>query len=382
MASKNNKYQINSKSLHMMDYLRYYIVSLMMLIGIVGCLLGGYWLWAGISTYGVLFILALLSKPDHQPRVINHPLIADIPLYLHLILLMALFAAFSWRVGVGIGVPAGWPTVIALIGGIASLVWLSAAPNVPVMHELWHRRDTFSRYAGKFMTAFLADLHRDIPHTDTHHLHLGTPEDADTAYRGENVYHFMWRCTVHNYQTLWANEKKRRIALDMPFFNLKNLILWEIGIALLIPVTAGLIGGWKAAALVFLVQVITKFVVEALNYLQHYGLLRVPGSAIEVQHAWNHLNWWDRVVGYEITNHINHHRDGFLRFDQLIPDPDAPQMPNVFVCILCAFIPPLWFNLIAKPRLKNWDLHFANAAERQLAKDANRRAAWPDWLTE
>ena len=185
-----------------------------------------------------------------------------------------------------------------------------------------------------------------------------------------------------NYQTLWASERRRRIALDMPFFSIKNLTLWEMGSALLIPLVAGLIGGWLAALLVFVAQVLSKFAVEALNYLQHDGLLRAPGSLIEIQHAWNHLNWWDRVVGYEITNHIDHHRDGFLRFDQLKPRPEAPQMPNVFVCIISAFIPPIWFKAIAMPRLKNWDLNFANAAERTLAKEANRRAGWPDWLAE
>ncbi len=366
----------------MVDYLRYYVVSLMMVAGIAGFMMGGYWMWAGIGTYAVLFVLALLAGPDHRLRSIKHPWLADIPLYLHMLLLMALYAVFAWRVGTDVGVAPGWPMVVALVGGIASLVWLSVAPNVPVAHELMHRRDIFSRGLAKLMCAFFADPHRDIPHTDTHHLHFDTPEDADTAYRGENVYSFMWRCTKHNYKTLWANERKSRLATGTPFFSVKNTVLWEVGLTLAIPLCAALIGGWFAAFLVFVAQIISKFALEALNYLQHYGLVRVPGSAVEVQHTWNHLNWWDRVVGYEITNHIDHHRDGFLRFDQLRPHPDAPQMPNIFVCAISAFIPPLWFKAIAMPRLKNWDLRFASASERTLAREANRRAGWPDWLAD
>ncbi len=163
---------------------------------------------------------------------------------------------------------------------------------------------------------------------------------------------------------------------------MKNMIIWEVILTLLIPFGAYFLGGWKAAALVFVTQIVGKFILEALNYLQHYGLIRVPGAPVEVQHTWNHLNWWDRVVGYEITNHIDHHRDGFMRFDELRPHPDAPQMPNIFVCAISAFIPPLWFKFIAKPRLKNWDLKFASPAERALAREANRRAGWPDWLAE
>ena len=43
----------------MFDYLRYYIVSLMVIIGIAGFVVGGYWMFAGIGTYVALFVLAL-----------------------------------------------------------------------------------------------------------------------------------------------------------------------------------------------------------------------------------------------------------------------------------------------------------------------------------
>jgi alkane 1-monooxygenase len=65
--------------------------------------------------------------------------------------MFALFGAFAWRVGVGIGVPEGWPTVLAIIGGMAGLIWLSVAPNVPIAHELMHRRDGFSRGLAMLM---------------------------------------------------------------------------------------------------------------------------------------------------------------------------------------------------------------------------------------
>jgi len=57
-------------------------------------------------------------------------------------------------------------------------------------------------------------------------------------------------------------------------------------------------------------------------------------------------------------------------------------MPNVFACFLAALIPPIWFKWIIKPALKKWDLQYANAAERQLAAEQNRRAGWEDWFNE
>ena len=86
-------------------------------------------------------------------------------------------------------------------------------------------------------------------------------------------------------------------------------------------------------------------------------------------------------MGYEITTHIDHHKNGDLRFDQLKPYPDAPQMPSVFLCALMAFIPPLWRRFV-QPRLRIWDEQFATAPERELARQANLRAGWPDWTAE
>ena len=48
---------------------------------------------------------------------------------------------------------------------------------------------------------------------------------------------------------------------------------------------------------------------------------------------------------------------------------------------IAAFFPPIW-NRVIQPRLKDWDLNHANADERALAREANRRAGWPDWLGE
>jgi hypothetical protein len=55
-------------------------------------------------------------------------------------------------------------------------------------------------------------------------------------------------------------------------------------------------------------------------------------------------------------------------------------MPSLFVCFLLGLIPPLWFNLVAKPKLKDWDERYATPNERKLAMAANERAGWENWL--
>lgn len=57
-------------------------------------------------------------------------------------------------------------------------------------------------------------------------------------------------------------------------------------------------------------------------------------------------------------------------------------MPSIFLCFLCGLIPPLWFKYIAKPKLKDWDLNYATDSEKKLARAANKKAGWPDWLAD
>ena len=117
----------------------------------------------------------------------------------------------------------------------------------------------------------------------------------------------------------------------------------------------------------------------ALSYSQHYGLTRVPDSPVAIHHAWNHLYPLTRGGMFEITTHSEHHRNVDVRYWQLTPYPDAPQMPGAWFCILLALVPPLWVKTV-QPRLQHWDQHHANEAEKALARQANLAAGWPNWL--
>ena len=57
-------------------------------------------------------------------------------------------------------------------------------------------------------------------------------------------------------------------------------------------------------------------------------------------------------------------------------------MPSLFLCFLLGLVPPLWENLVAKPKLKDWDLQYATPGERKLAMEANKNAGWPQWIPE
>ncbi len=363
-----------------MDQWRYHLGPLTTLGGVVGFLLGGNWVWLGVAGFPLLMALDLLLPPDHARRNMRSGFAADLPLYLHALFLLLLYPAFLYSVMAGInpltGPGSGWQ----IAGSIATIGWLSAVPNVPVVHEFWHRRNRFQQRLGYLCNIFFMDLNRDIGHVKTHHLFLDTARDSDTAERGENVYRFVVRATMGGYLDAIHVEAEGLRRRGLSPWNWRNRGYQQLALLIGIPSACAVLGGTMAAVICIGAMLMGKVLAESFNYHQHYGLVRAPDGPIQKHHAWNHLGAVVRPLGFEITNHINHHLDSYTPYHELQPEPEAPQMPSLFLCFVLGFIPPLYFAYIARPRLKDWDRRFATDAERELAMLANQKAGWPNWL--
>ncbi len=363
-----------------MDTIRYYLAPLTTFIGAVGLYLGGPFVWMGISVLPVLLLLDVVLPRDTATRKVTSPLLADMTLYLHVVLMFALYAAFLTSVMSGAIDLAGsqWQA----IGALLSIGWLSAVPTLPIAHELMHRRHWFPRWTSRILGIFYLDPNRDIGHVMTHHIHLDTPKDADTARRGETIYTFVFRASLGSYLDAIHTEAENLRRYGLSPWNWRNRTYQQVLMIAVLPAISWYVGGGAAALVTIGAMAMGKALVEAFNYFQHYGLVRVGGSEVLKHHAWNHLGAIVRPIGMEITNHINHHLDGYTRYYNLKPEPDAPQMPSLFLCFVTGLIPPVWMNLIAKPRLMEWDRRHASSAERELAASANARAGWQNWLAE
>lgn len=361
-----------------MDTLRYWlVVPTTTLAGVLGFALGGPWVWLGIATFPVLFVLDVLLPRDLALRRIGSPWLVDAALYANCLLLLATYVAFVLSVADGAislnSTAGGW----SIAGSVASLAWLSAVPNLPVAHELMHRRHWFPRRVAQLVSTFYGDPNRDIAHVKGHHLDLDTPADSDTAYRGELIYPFIFRASYGAYAEAVKGEAQRLRRMGLSPWHWSNRTYQQVVLLAALPGLCGYFAGAWAAGVALLSMLIAKALVEAFNYFQHYGLQRVPGAPIAKHHAWNHLGMIVRPLGVEITNHINHHVDGHTPFYVLKPEPEAPQMPSLFICFITGILlPPVWFSLIAKPRLAQWDSQYASDAERKLAVAANQRAGW------
>jgi len=357
-----------------MDYLRYYLGVLMQLTGIAGILAGGGWAWLGVAQLPLFAILDPLIGEDERERKVASDALMDVPVVICSLLGPVVVAVLAWKVG------RGGLTGAEIAGMIASGAWLAVIPVVPALHELYHKRVPWKYALGTYAQMPYMDCTRSVAHMMGHHLYVGTPKDADTPIRGENMYGFLFRTIRGNFAELHQMESDAARKWGRSIWSWKGRFAKAIAAYVVFMVAMVVIGGWAGAAAAFAATSIARLWVEAFNYLQHCGLIRAEGEAVGPRHVWNHLSTITRAAAFEITNHCEHHLDAYVPYYRMHPDTDGPRMPSGFVCFMAALVPPLWNRLVLWPRLRDWDLHHATPAERQLAREANRRAGWPDWI--
>jgi alkane 1-monooxygenase len=135
---------------------------------------------------------------------------------------------------------------------------------------------------------------------------------------------------------------------------------------LVVLVIAYLVSGWAGVAMATGVGLFGKFILEVVNYMEHYGLVRDPRQPVQPRHSWNSNKRISCWAMFNLPRHSHHHAQGAVPFEKLKPMPDAPQMISGYISTIgIALIPPLWFKLMA-PKLKEWDEDHANDRERKI----------------
>jgi alkane 1-monooxygenase/p-cymene monooxygenase len=360
----------------MAQYLMYYLPILVQLVTAAGILHGGAWVWFGILSFPLMAIVDSILPRDYSPRRITSHFWANLPVWICTLLVPLLYVVAAVHIRQG-DVPAS-----EVVGMILSLGWLSVVPLVPASHELYHQRGALRRFVGRYAQICYLDATREIMHVVGHHIDVGTPRDGDTAVRGTSLYAFTGKAVIDSSLGCWKMESD---ALEK-----RGKGRWSIGHRLYKAILAQVlfqsllfaIGGGLAVIVALGGMIVARFWIESFNYFQHYGLIRVEGTPITRRHVWNHLGFIGRLMGFEITNHADHHLDSYASYYKLVPDRNSIPMPSVFVCFLASLIPPIWDNLIIRPALKRWDLEFASPEERKLARAQNLAAGWPDWFDD
>jgi p-cymene monooxygenase len=358
----------------MWEYIKYYLAPLVQGLAIWGFIQGGNYVWIALASFPGIAILDALLPYDMSERKMTSHFWAYVPVWLATLLGPVLYAALAWSSG------HHHLTVLQMVAGVVGVAWLSVVPGVPATHELYHSRGQLARFFGRYGQIVFLDTMRMEVHVVGHHRDVGTVEDIDTAARGVTLYRFVTESMVGSVAQELKLDAESLSRRGYARYGIRHSVWRALLTTALFLGAMYWIGGPLAAGLALGSMVIARFWVEAFNYYQHFGQVRVHGTPIKKHHVWNHYGTLSRLVAFEITNHADHHLNSYIPYYKLVPDRQAILMPSIIVCFLSGFIPPLWFNRIIKPALHRWDLEFASPAERQLAIAQNQSAGWPDWF--
>jgi alkane 1-monooxygenase len=258
-------------------------------------------------------------------------LVAYAPLHLALI---------AWGAAVvGAGTLAPWQAV----GLTLSIGLVTGSQGITIAHELGHKRSRLERWLARVLLVTVSYGHFTVEHNRGHHVRVATPEDPASARYGEGFWRFLLRTLVFSLAHAWQLDRRYVLAAS--------------GASLAIACALGLAFGPLAIAFFFGQSAMAILLLEAVNYIEHYGLTRkrLPDGKYErvtERHAWDANEWLTNCYLIHLQRHADHHLEPGRPYAALQPRAGSPKLPTGYAGMLpLALVPPLWFRVM-NPRVR------------------------------
>ena len=377
--------------MNILHYLKYFLFHAIGLFAVLALLAGGAYTTGGLLTVLAIYLLgdAVCGDDTSTPRF-KHPWILTVQLWLALPLLALIVFTAVWTVSGGDPLGFGaWASALSgydvlaareatAFGHVAAVILtglMIGMIGTITAHELTHRTwDPVSMLIGRWLLAFSFDTSFAIEHVYGHHRYVSTREDPATAPRGRNVYFHILASTLKGNLSAWQIEKKRLQRKGHALFGWRNALLRGHLMSALLVLAAWAMGGVVAALFFVACALWGKALLEIVNYMEHYGMVRNPATPVQPRHSWNSNRRISSWTMFNLTRHSHHHAQGEVPYQDLQPFAEAPMMIGGYLTtIIVAMIPPLWHRLMT-PKVLAWDRDYATAEERELAAQANARS--------
>lgn len=300
------------------------------------------------------FVLPLrpenLTKAEVQTK--DHQIFFDLLLYLNIPILALLLYTFFTRMPL-------FESWIDWTGNTASLGLILSSSGINVAHELGHKKSKLARIAAKTLLIPSHYMHFIIEHNLGHHLNVSTPEDPATSRKGETVYFFWIRSTFQSYFNAWKIENKIQRNKNKAILNINNRMIHFAIIQFLYLATIFYFFGSLGFLAAIILGIISFLVLETINYIEHYGLVRKKKAngryeVVTHKHSWNSDHQLGRILLYELTRHSDHHYKSMKKYQLLDSHEDSPELPFGYPgSIVISLFPPIWFKIMNK-RVEFW----------------------------
>jgi alkane 1-monooxygenase len=336
----------------------------------------GVWFWIGpiviLVVVPAIDLLAGLDRsnpPDDVIEALENDRYYRWITYLFLPIQYAGFVGAFWLIAQGdLGRVSqlGLAVSIGCIGGI----------GINTAHELGHKKESHERWLSKIALAQVFYGHFYIEHNRGHHVRVATPEDPASSRVGESFYEFWPRTVWGSLKSAWRLEKRRYARKKRHPFRIGNDVLnaWLMSVVL----WGGLVAWLGVGILPFLVvQAVVGFsLLEVVNYMEHYGMLRQKVGVGERQryervdpsHSWNSNNIATNVLLYHLQRHSDHHANPTRRYQALRDFEESPVLPTGYAgMIVLAIVPAVWRRVMDPRVLAHFggDLTRANLQPRK-----------------
>ncbi len=232
--------------------------------------------------------------------------------------------------------------------------------GINVAHELGHRQNWFDQFLAKLLLLTSCYMQFFIEHNRGHHKYVGTPEDPSSGRYNEPVYLFWFRSMVFVWISAWNLEFERLRRLKLPKFHPSNQMVQFQGFQLVFLGGICYFGGLEVALLMWLAAFIGAILLETINYIEHYGLVRQKTSSgmyeiVTEKHSWNSNHIIGRLLLFELSRHSDHHAKSTKKYQELRSLKNAPQMPTGYPgMMVLSLIYPLWVRVM-NPLVKKFN---------------------------
>ena len=179
-------------------------------------------------------------------------------------------------------------------------------------------------------------------------MRVATPDDPASARLGETIYEFWPRTIVGSLRNAWRLERVRLTRRGGTVWTWRNDILTAWALSTALWGAAVLAVGPRVLPYLVLQALVGVLLLEAVNYLEHYGLRRhrVGGGRyerVDPRHSWNSNNLTTNVLLYHLQRHSDHHANPTRRYQGLRDDPRSPVLPTGYAgMVVLSLVPPAW----------------------------------------
>jgi alkane 1-monooxygenase len=222
-------------------------------------------------------------------------------------------------------------------------------------HELLHAKERIDQVLQRITTSFLFYPHYKLIHIRSHHVHVGTDHDENTAWLNESIYAYIFRTIPGSMIRSWRLESRQfaetsgggvRIFRNKMF----HYAVGQVGLLLALYLISGVWGLLFYAAHILGAHV----TLESVNYIQHYGLLRKRREGeyekTAAEHSWDTYHLFSSYATFRVGHHSYHHLE-VKPYYLLGSEAAAPRLPVGYLWSMAMVLVPPWWRRVIHPKL-------------------------------